>query len=164
MSASNGSTRPKRAPPKLDLASILATPPAQTRHEQQQSSHVARVEPNEIIDTHIHLFTRRQLDQQHVKWPLESQHAQLRQPHTLEDYSTLVREAQRSKNTSHFLGAVFVQGERGGCAPRFPPFFVLLTMRALPPFPPSKAEAEHDDNERDGSNGGWNSALDEIDS
>ncbi|GAA5820372.1 hypothetical protein JCM11251_005600 [Rhodosporidiobolus azoricus] len=93
--------------------------------------------PLAIIDTHIHLWTAEQLEEGKIKWPVESDREQLSGPHELRDYDSVVQEGMRKVGggKSEWGGVVFVQ-----------------------------AEAEHDDEDADGSKGGWDASLDEVES
>ncbi|ORY81740.1 hypothetical protein BCR35DRAFT_303869 [Leucosporidium creatinivorum] len=94
-----------------------------------------RLHPHSIIDTHIHLWTNDQLESGNVAWPTKSQFQQLRDEHTLQQYQQVVQGGvERVGPNLAFEGAVFVQ-----------------------------AEAKHDDEDLDGSKGGWDAAIDEID-
>lgn len=105
MAAPPASLKQKRPPPKLP-ASAFNIPTLLPRK---------RLSPAGLIDTHIHLWTREQLDSNHVIWPLhESTNSVLAREHTLEQYGDvvgggvgLVGEGGKVK----FEGAVFVQGE-----------------------------------------------------
>ncbi|GAA5901145.1 hypothetical protein JCM6882_006129 [Rhodosporidiobolus microsporus] len=120
--------RPKRAPPKLDLRAFQAPPAAaQTRREYPQA----------IVDTHIHLWTKKQLEEGGVKWPVNGGPVQLSGPHELDNYGAVVREGVKKVGggKNKWEGVVYVQ-----------------------------AEAEHGDQDVDGSEGGWDASLDEVES
>ncbi|GAA5840204.1 hypothetical protein JCM9279_002309 [Rhodotorula babjevae] len=94
--------------------------------------------PRHVLDTHIHLWTPDQLASGSVKWPVqEGGLPQLAGPHELEAYGAVVVGGIQlvGGGKSEFKGVVFVQ-----------------------------AEAEHDDEDVDGSKGGWDAALNEVDS
>ncbi|KAM0755744.1 amidohydrolase 2 [Meredithblackwellia eburnea MCA 4105] len=95
-----------------------------------------RTQPSSLIDTHIHLFTQSQLDKENVVWPRElPQDHQLNQPHELGFYKQVTDAANQRGLTVRSEGFVYVQ-----------------------------AEAKHDDTDQDGTKGGWDSAIDEVDS
>ncbi|BGP16246.1 hypothetical protein JCM10213_007687 [Rhodosporidiobolus nylandii] len=96
-----------------------------------------RLYPSSILDTHIHLWTAEQLESGGVKWPKESGPAQLSGPHELEDFGKVVEEGLKlvAGGKAGWEGVVYVQ-----------------------------TEAEHDDSDVDGSKGGWDASLDEVES
>ncbi|GAA5931913.1 hypothetical protein JCM3775_000076 [Rhodotorula graminis] len=94
--------------------------------------------PRHLVDTHMHLWTHEQLATGSVKWPTnEGGLPQLVGPHELAAYGAVVNGGIKlvGGGKSEFRGVVFVQ-----------------------------AEAEHDDDDVDGSKGGWDAALSEVDS
>ncbi|GAA6064033.1 hypothetical protein JCM10212_001459 [Sporobolomyces blumeae] len=97
-----------------------------------------RLEPASLVDAHIHLFDQRQLDQREVTWPLASENRQWSSPHGLSEYRTVVQDGggieRFARGKASFGGIVYVQ-----------------------------VEAEHDDDDADGSRGGWDASLSEID-
>ncbi|GAA6051717.1 hypothetical protein JCM3770_002698 [Rhodotorula araucariae] len=95
-----------------------------------------RAFPRGIVDAHIHLWTAVQLDLGTVSWPTqEGGLPQLSGPHELAAYGEVVNSGIRlvAGGKSELKGIVFVQ-----------------------------AEAKHNDADADGSKGGWNAALDEV--
>ncbi|GAA6006756.1 hypothetical protein JCM10207_009084 [Rhodosporidiobolus poonsookiae] len=111
-------------------------PKLDLRAFQSAPAPTRRTVPLALLDTHLHLWTAAQLDSGLVKWPAESGPAQLSGPHTLEDYHQITTDGLKSVGGGkpHFTGVVYVQ-----------------------------AEAEHDDLDSDGSKGGWDASIDEVD-
>ncbi|GAA5985764.1 hypothetical protein JCM11641_006199 [Rhodosporidiobolus odoratus] len=99
------------------------------------SAPTRRTHPSTVIDSHIHLWTQHQLEQRNITWPKQGAHQQLSGPHEMEGFATVVAEGMRGLGggKSKWEGVVYVQ-----------------------------AEAVHDDADEDGSKGGWDAALDEV--
>ncbi|KAK4054591.1 hypothetical protein OIV83_001085 [Microbotryomycetes sp. JL201] len=132
-SASVGSSKAGKPRPTLPKSLFAALANDQATDAKQRRRY-----PRDILDTHIHLWTQTQLDRGQIKWPLDSAPEQLRAAHTLKHFARLTADALASDaNWGPMTGAVFVQGK-------------------------SHPEVEHDDSELDGSNGGWDAALNEI--
>ncbi|GAA5864565.1 hypothetical protein JCM8547_005582 [Rhodosporidiobolus lusitaniae] len=92
--------------------------------------------PSSVLDTHLHLWTAEQLEGGRFKWPREEgKPAQLSGPHELLDYGRVTAEGLKSVGggKTKWEGAVYVQ-----------------------------AEAVHGDEDEDGSKGGWDASLDEV--
>ncbi|GAA5858060.1 hypothetical protein JCM1840_001023 [Sporobolomyces johnsonii] len=97
-----------------------------------------RTTPRQLIDSHIHLYTSEQLETGKVAWPKkDGAFAQLSGAHELPHYGRVIAEGieRVAGGKMEFAGVVFVQ-----------------------------AEAEHDDSDEDGSKGGWDAALHEVES
>ncbi|GJN90504.1 hypothetical protein Rhopal_003515-T1 [Rhodotorula paludigena] len=95
-----------------------------------------RTFPRSVLDTHIHLWNVEQLKSGNMRWPNRAGGLpQLAGPHELDAYGEVVAGGIQlvAGGKSQFAGVVFVQ-----------------------------AEAEHDDSDADGSKGGWDAALDEV--
>ena len=84
------SSHPKRLPPKLPLSAFTAAPPPPRR-----------LVPTGLLDSHVHLYTKAQLDSGNSTWPLARQNV-LNQPHTLEFYGQVTAATE---------GFIFVQAE-----------------------------------------------------
>ncbi|GAA5901135.1 uncharacterized protein JCM6883_004765 [Sporobolomyces salmoneus] len=117
-----------RRPPKLDLRAFqsAAAPTSSSR----------RLCPRSLIDSHIHLWTKQQLDNGQMVWPTqEGGLEQLRGAHEMTNYQSITSEGikQFAKGQSQFDGVVFVQ-----------------------------AEVKHDDEDADGSKGGWQASIEEV--
>ncbi|BGP55526.1 hypothetical protein JCM8202v2_003131 [Rhodotorula sphaerocarpa] len=117
----------KRAPPKLDLSAFAAPPSSSSGPETR------RTYPNGILDAHVHLWTREQLESGEMDW--QAGLRQLSGPHEMEDYRRVVEGGIKlvGGGESKHAGFVYVQ-----------------------------AQARFDEDERDGSRGGWDAALNEV--
>jgi len=84
------SAHPKRLPPKLPLSAFTAAPPPPRR-----------VVPAGLLDAHVHLYTKEQMDSGSLTWPLATTTV-MNQPHTLDFYGQVTAATE---------GFVFVQVE-----------------------------------------------------
>ncbi|GAA5884723.1 hypothetical protein JCM3774_005903 [Rhodotorula dairenensis] len=132
----------KRAPPKLDLRAFQG--PAAPASSAPLASDAAtalprrRAYPRRLIDAHIHLWTKQQLDDGDMQWQRGSGGLdQLKGPHELEAYAEVTDEAMAlvGDGKSRHAGVIYVQ-----------------------------AEARRDDDDVDGSRGGWEAAINEVES
>ncbi|SCZ88365.1 BZ3500_MvSof-1268-A1-R1_Chr2-1g04363 [Microbotryum saponariae] len=94
-----------------------------------------RAYPQRILDTHVHLWTTEQLDQGNITWPPTCSNALNDGAHSLEgEYAPAVLKGVKMVGRHvEAVGCVYVQ-----------------------------AEYKHDDAEKDGSGGGWESSLAEV--
>ncbi|GAA5887035.1 hypothetical protein JCM16303_007112 [Sporobolomyces ruberrimus] len=116
-----------RRPPKLDLRAFQSAP---------TSTSTRRLYPRSIIDSHIHLWTAKQLENGEMVWPTKvGGLEQLSGPHEMKDYDRITRNgiSKVAEGKSSFGGVVFVQ-----------------------------AEVVHDDEDTDGSKGGWDASIAEV--
>lgn len=133
----------KRAPPKLDLRAFQSPPTAPAR----------RTFPRSVLDTHIHLWNVEQLKSGNTRWPNRAGGLpQLAGPHELDAYGEVVAGGIQlvAGGKSQFAGLVFVQAE------------CVLVEGAKLAWLTLLRRAEHDDSDADGSKGGWDAALDEV--
>ncbi|GAA5983585.1 hypothetical protein JCM5350_004875 [Sporobolomyces pararoseus] len=120
-----------RRPPKLDLKAFQSNPTSSSN-----SASARRLFPRSLIDSHIHLWTKEQLQNGSIEWPSkEGGVEQLSGPHQIEHYQRITTEGIQSfaAGQSSFSGVVYVQ-----------------------------AEVKHDDEDEDGSKGGWDASIEEI--
>ncbi|GAA5952463.1 hypothetical protein JCM3765_001978 [Sporobolomyces pararoseus] len=120
-----------RRPPKLDLRAFQSNPTSSS-----DSASARRLFPRSLVDSHIHLWTREQLQNGSIEWPSkEGGVEQLSGPHEMEHYQRITTDGIKkfAGDQSRFGGVVYVQ-----------------------------AEVKHDDQDEDGSKGGWDASIEEI--
>lgn len=126
----------KRAPPKLDLRAFQSPAPQQANGNKVPTR---RAYPLGLIDAHIHLWTSKQLEDGDMQWQRECDDdlKQLGGPHELEAYAQITKDAMPlfAGGKSQHAGVIYVQ-----------------------------AEARRDDDDVDGSKGGWEAAVREVES
>ncbi|GAA6040938.1 hypothetical protein JCM8097_003197 [Rhodosporidiobolus ruineniae] len=95
-----------------------------------------RLHPLEALDAHVHLWAPSQLNNGNMGWVKTDAPVQLSGPHELRDYRRITDEGLKlvGGGKTEWGGVAYVQ-----------------------------AEARHDDEDADGSKGGWDAALDEVD-
>lgn len=95
----------KRAPPKLDLSAFAAPPSSSSGPETR------RTYPNGILDAHVHLWTREQLESGEMDW--QAGLRQLSGPHEMEDYRRVVEGGIKlvGGGESKHAGFVYVQAQ-----------------------------------------------------
>lgn len=111
----------KRAPPKLDLrafqAAASSSSPLEAGGAGRSTAPRRRAHPRGLLDAHIHLWTKRQLDEGDMQWQrgggADDMMKQLSGPHELETYAQLTQEGVGlvGEGKSRHAGVIYVQAE-----------------------------------------------------
>ena len=95
----------QRRPPKLDLRAFQSPPAASSSRRNY---------PQALIDSHIHLWTKEQLENSQMVWPTQQGGVkQLSGAHEMESYQKITEQGIKgfANGQSSYEGVVFVQAE-----------------------------------------------------